>query len=290
MSYRYILVHMGHATDLRRVTTAAALARAHGAHLIGRLYMEEPRQPGPGAAHAPAPPRTATFTGQASAAGNPAARERSAGDEQERIAQHAQSTFEQAIRKAGVEGSFEARPTRDRPLWDCVLEDARCADLTVVAKPDGEAATKRLPGHLVAESGGPVLVVPDSAEGCPGERHVAVAWNGAREAARAVRDAMPLIEAAGRVTLLLAKPKAEAEASAPRLQAMLAHHGATVDVKREKGDMRAADILVSRAEEIEADVMVMGAFGRARLREVFTGGATTARILDQTTMPLLLAQ
>lgn len=289
MTYRYIVVNMGHPDDANRARIAAELATAHGAHLVGRYYIPAPRATGPGAAHAPTSAQVSSLAGQTGVPPGQPPADREA-DQRARAADRAQSAFEQAVAGRNIQTSFEAQQAGGSPLWERLLEDALCADLTIVGKPSGEAQEKQIPGRLVADSGGPVLVVPRSAETVPGARRVAIAWNGSREAARAVRDAMPLIEAAGDAAILMAKPKTGVEAAANRLQAWLERHGVATEVKRDHGGMRAADFLMSRVEEAGADVLVMGAYGRARLAELVTGGATTGRILDQTTVPLLMAQ
>jgi nucleotide-binding universal stress UspA family protein len=171
------------------------------------------------------------------------------------------------------------------------MEEALCGNRTSLARPGSDAEEGKVLHHLLSESGGPVLVVPDSAQACPGSARVAIAWNGRRESARAVRDAMPLLEAAGAANVVMVKPRTETQTSAKRLLTMLRAHGIDCDDVQERGsDLRPGDALISRAEDMGADVLVMGAFGRSRLNEVITGGGTTRRVLEQATVPLLMAQ
>lgn len=278
MSYRHIVVNLGNPASSTRARHAAQLAKSHGAFLQGVHYQAERREPGPGVAHAPT-------SSQAAAALNAEWR-----NERERETERLRAGFEEALREIGVEGSFVPGNAGTQNVAERLLEDARCADLTIIGKPNGDTDAPKLPQHLVSESGGPVMVLPETMESCPGTRMVAVAWNGSREAARAVRDAMPLIERAGRVQVFMVKPRDSVEASARRLQTMLEHHGVASELLREPSGPRASDTLISRAEDRRADVLVMGAFARARVREMITGGGTTGRLLQHTTLPLLMSQ
>ncbi len=278
MTYKHIVVNLGNPATSRRPRVAATFAKRHGAYLQGVYYAVERRQPGPGAAHAPT-------TGEAAHA---LGAERQA--ERAREGRALRDGFDHALGEAGASGEFVAGQAGTRPLWECLLDDARCADLTIIGKPNSDAEERKLPQHLVAESGGPVMVLPETTERCPGEGTVAIAWNGSREVARAVRDAMPVLEGAGKVVVFMARPGTGVEVSARRLQTMLEHHGVRCELHREPGDLRPADLLLSRCEDHGADLLVMGAYGRARLREVLSGGATTGRILQHTTLPLLMSQ
>ena len=103
---------------------------------------------------------------------------------------------------------------------------------------------------------------------------VAVAWDGGKEASRAARLALPLLEKASRV-VILAAPKATSRSFDPhRLQAYYAARGvkAEVDILPDSGD--AAPLLLYAANKVEADVLVAGAFGHPRLQEFIFGGTT----------------
>jgi len=284
MSYKHIVANMGQPLSDRRTRIAARLAQAHGAYLVGRHYTVQRHAAGPGATQV-SPGQLGSGAVAAQEAQTPAMN-----PEQSREVSRARKLFDDSVKEAGVQGDFEALPADTRPLWECLLDDARCTDLTIVGKPNGGDADKDTIRKVGSEAGGPLLVVPDSTDDTPGAGHVVIAWNGTAEAARAVQGAMPLIEAAGRATILMVKPKPAAQTSARRLQTVLEQHGASVEVKHESsGSMKVSDSLISRAEEAGADVVVMGAFGRARLQEVITGGATTARTIESATVPLLVA-
>jgi nucleotide-binding universal stress UspA family protein len=126
-----------------------------------------------------------------------------------------------------------------------------------------------------------------------GER-VLVAWNGSREAARAVHDALPFLSRAAHVTIAAAATTftpAQSQASCNDLAAMLARHGATlVDIARFDGHTAEStgDALLSHAADGAYDLLVMGAYGHARFQELVLGGATRS-ILSAMTLPVLMS-
>jgi nucleotide-binding universal stress UspA family protein len=178
-----------------------------------------------------------------------------------------------------------------RPI-DRLLRRGRNADLTVISQssPDqSDGSDYDLPADLVMGLGRPVLIVPYAGEFASVGERVLVAWNGSRESARAVADALPLMAGAERVTVLMVTHEQEEEASAAGTAAYLGRHGISAEVKRETPtDIETDDVILSRAADFGADMIVMGAYGRARLREMILGGATHG-ILRQMTVPVLMS-
>jgi nucleotide-binding universal stress UspA family protein len=170
-----------------------------------------------------------------------------------------------------------------------LAEAARGADLTVLAQEGGsglEALGPQPVHHVILSAGGPVLVLPpaDLARGF-GQR-VVLAWNGSREAARAAKDALPFLAAADAVTLIAAGD--EAAASLDAGVGLLKRHGAKVTARQiELGRGHGATLLDAAAAE-NADLLVMGAYGHSRLREIVLGGATRD-VLRQARLPVLLS-
>jgi nucleotide-binding universal stress UspA family protein len=127
----------------------------------------------------------------------------------------------------------------------------------------------------------------------PPER-VLVAWDGSHEAARAVHDALPLLVRAERgVSLVVVDPERLAGRTGDQpgadMAAHLARHGVRVEVATIPGaGLSVADVLLDRATDESADLIVMGGYGHARLREVVLGG-TTRKILKQMTVPVLFS-
>ena len=120
-----------------------------------------------------------------------------------------------------------------------------------------------------------------------------MAWDGSREAARAVNDALPLLVDADSVVIALVQHGrgiAEAtEVPGADIAAHLAHHGCKVqvDVTR-NADIGIGDTILSRCADISADLLVMGAYGHTRFREMVLGGVTQ-HILRHMTVPTLLS-
>lgn len=168
-----------------------------------------------------------------------------------------------------------------------LVRPAHAADLVVAPRDDAFEIVEQ----VVTATGVPVPMVPP---GPPppagfGPRVAVVAWKSSREAARAVRDALPLLRTAERVVLC-----AVGEADARDLEdvaAMLVRHGVVVRAERVAGaeaGARAGEILLERAAAHEADLLVMGFYGHSRLRELVLGGATR-RVLRGATLPVLLS-
>lgn len=176
---------------------------------------------------------------------------------------------------------------------DSVTRQARYADLVVLGQIDPETSSRSsvVPEEVVLSSGRPVLIVPHIGRFESVGRRVLVAWNGSREAARAVGDALPLLLDAEAVAVLSvnAEPGAESEQPASELTHHLARHGieakATVVVAK---DPAVGALLVARAADFGADLIVMGAYGHSRTRELLLGGATR-HLLQHMTVPLLMA-
>ncbi|WP_210203556.1 universal stress protein [Breoghania corrubedonensis] len=194
--------------------------------------------------------------------------------------------------------SFDVRPrlTSVAGEDEVIARHAIYADLTMMLRPrNGELGTveKQTIDGALFDSGRPLLVMPDPASSRPIGRHVLVAWNAQREAARALADAMPLIASAETVTLFLVDPKtgvdAHGEEPGADVALLLARHGLRVSVAtvEDTGRSVARDIL-DKAAEVNADLVVMGAYGHSRLRENILGG-TTREILETSDIPLFLA-
>jgi nucleotide-binding universal stress UspA family protein len=148
--------------------------------------------------------------------------------------------------------------------------------------------------NLVLSSGRPVLIVPYAGIFPAVGTRVLVAWDGSREATRAVHDALPFIACAQQTTIvsvnsLEGEPPAR-RAPGAELAVRLARHGANVATD-DIGGMRGVTIgetLLSRASDLSADLIVMGAYGHSRWREVVLGG-TTRSVLRSMTVPVLMS-
>jgi nucleotide-binding universal stress UspA family protein len=170
---------------------------------------------------------------------------------------------------------------------DLLARAARTSDLVLArrAKPESTEVPDVL-DQLVTAAGVPVLALPPGGAGEPGQI-VLVAWNGSREAARAAHDALPFLQAAKRVVLCAIG--AEAARSLEAAATMLRRHGIAVEPRRvDEPDGGAGEILLAQAQAEKADLLVMGAYGHARLREWVFGGATR-HVLSEATLPVLFS-
>ena len=181
----------------------------------------------------------------------------------------------------------------DGPLAERAAAHARAADLAIVGQvpSDGGFLQPTLsPADVTMLSGRPVLVVPYVGRYPKLASNPLIAWKPTREAARAVGDALPLLKAARRATILVVDPDEEdgAEPGA-EIAVHLARHGVDAKVERTVSDgIDVADIILSRAADLDADLLVMGAYGHGRLRELVLGGVTRA-ILARMTLPVLMS-
>jgi nucleotide-binding universal stress UspA family protein len=178
-----------------------------------------------------------------------------------------------------------------------VPQYARYADLCILGRDEPQGPTSisyTFSEQLLFVSGRPVLFVPADGSFATLGRHIAVAWNSSRPAARALNDALPLIERAERTTVLMINPTGFIDTHAgPAGEQMVEHlrrHGATVDAVRIEDVPRGAiaDQLLAEAHARGADLMVAGAFGHPRLWEKMLGGVTYD-LLARMSLPIFMS-
>jgi nucleotide-binding universal stress UspA family protein len=211
---------------------------------------------------------------------------------QEADAERAVSAFESRARLAGV--TFDSRILAETATGaaDTFGLTARHYDLSVVgqAQPQGEAVEDLTIEAALFGSGRPVLVVPYiQKEGIKLGR-VMVCWDGSRSAARAVADARPLLQRAGQVDIVTVEARERPnDLRGAQIAEHLARHKVKVDLKTLVApDSEVADVILSRAADSEADLIVMGGYGHSRLREFVLGGVTRS-MLGAMTAPVLMA-
>ena len=185
----------------------------------------------------------------------------------------------------------------DGPAAVVVPQHARYADLCVLGHYAVSAADPNsytFSEKLLFSSGRPVLSIPSDRSFSTLGRHIAVAWNSSRAAARAVNDALPLIERAERTTLLTINAAdfigRNGGLPAEQMVDHLQRHGAStelVHLERVPAEL-IANTLQAKAQELGADLMVAGAFGHPRLWERLLGG-TTRDLLDRMSLPIVMS-
>jgi nucleotide-binding universal stress UspA family protein len=169
---------------------------------------------------------------------------------------------------------------------------ARYADLVLVGQSEEEglgALTRQLPEQVVLGSGRGVIVVPYAGSFEDVGRRVVLAWNDSREAARAATEAMPLLVSAQSVTVFEMDPADGSGGQGRAFARSLARHGIRAEARHTvTAGVAPGEILLSTVAEIGADLLVMGAYGHSRLREVALGGVTRS-VLAHMTVPVLMA-
>jgi nucleotide-binding universal stress UspA family protein len=179
--------------------------------------------------------------------------------------------------------------SRVGPIEVATVEAGRLADLIVLRLPGmPHIATGQAFDAAVFESGRPVLLTPEAVPEVP-LHHIMIAWNGSREATRALAGASPLLHAAGRVSVFVAAPTEAERARVKEVGAYLSWHGIMpTEIVARVADAAAGAALLAAAAEQGATMLVMGAFTRGRLRQLLLGGATS-HVLKHTRLPVLMA-
>jgi nucleotide-binding universal stress UspA family protein len=173
----------------------------------------------------------------------------------------------------------------------------RCADLIVAGQDDPEDPESYVgdffPENLVLSSGRPVLLVPNATNARSTGERVLIAWDGGREATRAIHDSLPFLRGAKSATVLTVNGEHQGERAripGADIATVLARHGVRVEVADIETGPGAAvgEVLLSQVADSGADLLVMGGYGHARWRELVMGGATRT-ILRSMTVPVLMS-
>lgn len=279
MSYKTILVHLDQSKhNAERSRVAADLAQQHQAHLVGAAptglsRFAYPHNP----AAAPAAPALAGHLAFL--------RQR---------AETALAGFDALAAQRGI-ASCERRLVDDETEAGLVLQ-ARYSDLLVLSQTDPDEASPNLiaalPAYAVLHCARPVLILPYAGRFERVGEQALVAWDGSMEASRAITGALPLLRRASKVTLAVFNPSAaysvHGEQPGADLALYLARHGVAVEVAQQATELDIGNALLSLAADLGSDLLVMGAYGHSRLREVVLGGATRT-VLASMTLPVLMA-
>jgi len=272
--YKTIVVHVDDSSAMdARLQAAAQLANAQGAHLVGS------------ASTGLSWPSYALLTG--SMAVTPV-------DEFDALCASARDSlreFAERARRLGVE-SVEERMTEDDHRHALLLQ-SRYADLVVTGLNTG--ARDAVPGlaqYVAMHGARPVLAVPQTYAGEPIGEQVVVGWDGSVQATRAVQGALPLLVGADSVVLALVNAEREAglhgEEPGADMALYLARHGVSVDVVTEKTTGPVGEALLGIANACRAGLLVTGAFGHSRYRELVLGGVSRV-LLERSTLPVMVA-
>jgi nucleotide-binding universal stress UspA family protein len=205
-----------------------------------------------------------------------------------RNAQDLLAAFDAAAEKSGVSRESILQKCKTFEVPDMLVEYARLRDLTILP----ESNDRWFAEAVIFGSGKPTLVLPQRPRSRPFELGtVAVAWDFSRAAARAVSDAIPLLEKAKkvRVVTVLNEKHLDNKHSAEELSKHLSRHG--IDVVLDRVDAkgrRIGEVLEAYVASHASDMLVMGAYGHSRLRELVLGGATKS-LLSKPPLPILFS-
>ena len=209
-----------------------------------------------------------------------------------KTASDAIARFEEAARLAGISVESRLVEASVAGATNVFGSIARTFDLSVV----GQADPKSMRDGLMIEgalfdSGRPVLVVPYIQRAGLKLDRVTACWDGSRNAARAINDAMPFLTRAKAVDVITIDSGKDrtGEIKGADIAQHLARHGLNVELRRiNAGDVDVPNVILSDAADRDTDFIVMGGYGHSRLREFVFGGATRG-ILSSMTVPTLMS-
>jgi len=279
MAIKNLLVVVDHSEQsAARVDAAILLAVTHDAHLTG-LFVA-------------APPVLPSYVAGELGEGVIAIQRRKAQEH----ADEAAAIFRRAVDLAGIGAKAEWRALRGNPTEVTGIV-TRYADLVIVGQVDPDRRQgESMPVHpedVLFDCGRPVLVIPYAGKVTSIGQQVVIGWNASREAARAVNDAMPLLEAAKKVSVLAVNPKPGFDGLGDEpgadIALHLARHGVTVTADHFSArGIDPGDMILNYATDVSVDLLVMGAYSRSRLRELVLGGVTR-HIMQHMTIPVLFS-
>jgi len=226
---------------------------------------------------------------------------RGAGEEAGRYAEQAQrSQQERGEADASRLRRIVAQAAPGVSCAHCLLEEdagwalatqSRVADIVLLARPPvpdmAPVLVAQTAEYVLLHAGRPVLVMPPQVRRVDA-RHVAVAWDGRREAARAVADALPLLRRAERVSLITVDPDGRGEALSEGLGEYLGRHGIAAQPFPVPSQEAVGPALLRAVGHLQADLLVAGGYGHSRMRELVMGGATRV-LLRHAEVPLLVS-
>lgn len=281
MALTTILVHLNHEDRARELIAAAAiLARRAKAHVIG-LYVMPPLFI---AADMVFPMPGDVLSIQI--------------EQQKKQAARIAAIFEEATKGEPFVAEWRVRDDSAMgggTVATGVIAEAFAADLVIASQALPDVKTIGLsdvPERVALESGRPVLVVPASWGPREFGRNIIIGWADTREAARAAYDSIAVAAPGAKVRVVSVARRRGAEPSRTiaiaDIAATLARHGVSVTAETVEDDSSVSHALLTRAGKDDTDLLVMGAYGHSRLRELVLGG-TTREILKHMTVPVLMS-
>jgi len=270
-----IAVHLtGSDEDHVRLRLAETIADQFGAHLTGLLVHLEPELLGaPDLAYA-------EFLQQML-------------DEAMAETNKRRTKLEQNFARLSVPNDLRVVTGLRSQVGQALAVEVQTADLFVGTRPYGDPDRQhRTEETVLFSSGRPCLLLPPQTSSGGRFETVLVAWKSGREAARALKDALPFLKQAEQVTIAIATEEADEESrtsSGADVARYLSRHGVHAEVRELPGWNSAQDALLNEVEASGAELVVAGAYGHTRLTERLLGGVTRA-LLTECTVPVLLSR
>jgi len=270
-----IAVHLtGSDEDRVRLRLAETIADQFGAHLTGLLVHLEPELLGaPDLAYA-------EFLQQML-------------DDAKTETNKRRAKLEQDFERMTVPNDLRVVSGLRSQVGQALAAETHTADLFVGTRPYGDPDRQhRTEETVLFSSGRPCLLLPPKSSASGRFENVLVAWKSGREAARAVKDALPFLQQAEQVTIALATEEADEEtrtSSGADVARYLSRHGVHAEVRELAGWNSAADALANEVEASRAQLVVAGAYGHTRMVERLLGGVTRT-LLTECAVPVLLAR
>jgi nucleotide-binding universal stress UspA family protein len=254
---------------------AVSVAKAYDAHVVGVAFVYEPVIPG-------------SLLG-----GIPTDLIEVQREENAKAGKAAVANFEAAAKAAGVSAESRLLDASIAGASDLFGRIARRFDIAVVGQaPRDQGVSEELliEGALFG-SGRPVVVVPEIQAQPMKLDSVMICWDGSRPAARAIGDAIPLLQRAKAIEIIVVTGERDksGEITGANMKRHLARHGIEVVIKRiAAGNAEVQTAILAHAADTAADFIVMGGYGHSRLREFILGGVTRS-ILKSMPVPVLMS-
>ncbi|MET3373500.1 nucleotide-binding universal stress UspA family protein [Variovorax boronicumulans] len=205
---------------------------------------------------------------------------------------HAAAVFERLLQDQPNRSDW--RELRGEPVIERFIRSAFTCDLMVLGQRNPrDTAGFDVPGDFVEAvvlgSGKPALIVPSAGRVGPNPQKVLLAWRPTRESAHALSTAIPLLRSAKAVHLVASSDRDDPAPPTARLRDYLRLHGIRqVQEHRSLEDRHPGEALLSLADKLGAELIVMGAYGHSRARELVLGGVTRT-VLEAATVPVWMA-